>query len=71
MNNTPSIFAKRLRELRTDANLSMNQLAVQLNTSDSTISNWENDINEPTLSNILALANFFEVSTDYLLGVED
>ncbi len=49
----------------------MKQLAVQLNTSDSTISNWENDINEPTLSNILALANFFEVSTDYLLGVED
>lgn len=71
MNNTLSIFAKRLRELRTDANLSMKQLAVQLNTSDSTISNWENDINEPTLSNILALANFFEVSTDYLLGVED
>lgn len=71
MNNTPSIFAKRLRELRTDAGLSMKQLANILKTSDSTVSNWENDINEPKISYLKKIAEYFDVSADYLLGLED
>lgn len=71
MNNTLSIFAKRLRELRTDAGLSMKQLANILKTSDSTVSNWENDINEPKISYLKKIAEYFDVSADYLLGLED
>ena len=66
-----SIFATRLRELRTDKKLSMKNLAKQINTTDTAISNWENDINEPKISYLVSLAKFFNVSTDYLLGLEN
>ena len=65
------IFAQRLRELRQDKHLSMKQLAKELNTTDAAISNWENEINEPKISYLVTIANFFNVSADYLLGLED
>lgn len=65
------VFAKRLRELRTESGLSMKQLAKKLNTTDAAISNWENEINEPKISYLLEIAKFFNVSCDYLLGLED
>ena len=65
------IFAQRLRELRQDKRLSMKQLAKELNTTDAAISNWENEINEPKISYLVSIAQFFNVSADYLLGLED
>lgn len=65
------IFAQRLKELRQEKHLSMKQLAKELNTTDATISNWENEINEPKISYLVAIAQFFNVPTDYLLGLED
>ncbi len=49
----------------------MKQLANILKTSDSTVSNWENDINEPKISYLKKIAEYFDVSADYLLGLED
>lgn len=66
-----SIFAQRLRELRQEQKLSMKKLAQKINTTDGAISNWENDINEPKLSYIIRLAVFFNVTSDYLIGLED
>lgn len=66
-----SIFATRLRELRCEKKLSMKQLAQQINTSDGAISNWENDVNEPKITYVIRLALFFDVTADYLLGLED
>ena len=65
-----SVFAKRLKELREEKELSMMQLASKLGVSDASICKWENDLTEPRANNILAVAHFFEVSTDYLLGLE-
>ena len=65
-----SIFAERLRELRTDKNLSMKQLAKLINVTDAAISNWENDINEPQITYLKIIAEFFGVSADYLIGLE-
>ena len=65
------VFAQRLRELRQDKHLSMKQLAKELNTTDAAISNWENEINEPKISYLIFIAKFFNVSADYLLGLED
>ena len=65
------LFAQRLRELRQERHLSMKQLAKELNTTDAAISNWENEINEPKISYLLSIAQYFNVSTDYLLGLED
>ena len=65
------VFSQRLRELRQDKNLSMKQLAKELNITDAAISNWENEINEPKISYLKAIALYFDVSSDYLLGLED
>ena len=66
------IFAERLRELRIENKLSMKVLTKKIDTTDATISNWENEINEPKISSYLkSIALFFGVSADYLLGIED
>lgn len=64
-------FAKRLKELRIEKGVSQVRLAKFINVSQSMITRWESDECEPTASNIAAIANFFEVSADYLLGRED
>ena len=66
-----SIFSQRLRELRQEKKLSMKQLAKELNTTDAAVSNWENDVNEPKISYLVSIAKFFDVTADYLLGLED
>ncbi len=66
-----STFSMRLRELRTDKQMSMKQLAVAIGTTDAAISNWENGINEPKISYVIRLCEFFNVSADYLLGIEN
>lgn len=54
------VFAQRLRELRIEKGLSMKELAKKLNTTDAAISNWENEINEPKISYLKTIANFFQ-----------
>ena len=66
-----STFSMRLRERRTDKQMSMKQLAVAIGTTDAAISNWENGINEPKISYVIRLCEFFNVSADYLLGIEN
>ncbi|WP_244863657.1 helix-turn-helix domain-containing protein [Paenibacillus cisolokensis] len=46
------------------------QLAAKLNVAKSTISQYENNINEPDLQMLVQMANLFNVSVDYLLGRE-
>lgn len=64
-------FSKRLLELRTEKGISQKKLAKILQVSSSNISYWEQNKGEPAASNIVKLAKFFNVSTDYLLGQED
>ncbi len=64
-------FAERLKYLRNEKGIGQVPLANQLGVSKSTISLWENGLREPTLSNIIAIAEFFQVSTDYLTGITD
>ena len=64
-------FSDRLRDLRHENEYSLNFMANELGISSRTLINYENDKVEPTMSKIIALANFFDVSTDYLLGVSD
>ena len=67
----PQVFAERLRELRTEKGVGQNKLAADLGLSNASISYWENEKQEPTASAIVKLASYFDVSTDYLLGVSD
>lgn len=61
-------FSKRLKELRTESKLSTLALAKIIGVSDATISFWENNKTDITSTNLIKLADFFDVSTDYLLG---
>lgn len=63
-------FAERLKELRTDSNLSQAALAKAIGVSQKAIDYWEREINEPKASYIIELAKYFGVSCDYLLGQE-
>ena len=58
----------RLKELRISKGLTQKQLANELNVAHNTISVWENNSSEPDLNMMNKLADFFDVSTDYLLG---
>ena len=64
-------FAYNLKVLRKEKGLSQPELAKQLNVSKGIISFWENEKYEPTASNIILIAKFFEVTIDFLLGIED
>ncbi len=64
-------FSARLKELRTERNLTQKRLAEKLSTTDDCIFFWEKGRSEPSIDEILRLAAFFDVTTDYLLGRVD
>jgi len=66
-----SAFSVRLRELRASKNVTQKQVAESTGLSERGYQNYELGIREPSLDNINKLADFFEVSTDYLLGRTD
>lgn len=57
-----------IKELRTERGLSQAALAREIGVSQKAIDYWERGINEPKASYIVALAEFFGVSSDELLG---
>lgn len=65
------LFSERLKQLRLDANLKQIDLAKALNTTQRRISYFEIGKIEPDLQTLCCIAQFFNVSTDYLLGVKD
>ena len=64
-------FKDRLKELRTEKNLSQMQLSLKTGLSQSAIAKWELGKTEPSASAIICLAKFFNETTDYILGLED
>ena len=65
------IFAERLKELRLEKNLSLEQLAKLIKIGSSSLSRWEKCQADVKGSQLIVLAKFFNVSTDYLLGLEN
>ena len=61
----------RLRELRIKSGLTQNEIAARLNVSGQTILNWENGIYEPKISQLIQLADLFNVTVDYLIEREN
>ncbi|MGG3800639.1 helix-turn-helix domain-containing protein [Metabacillus fastidiosus] len=62
------MFGERLRELRKERKLTMKELGQKFSLAESTISGYENEKRKPDLEMINSFADFFEVSSDYLLG---
>lgn len=67
------IFAKRLRELRLEKKLSQNELSIKLKNKipQPSIAMWELDKREPSFESAVILAQFFNVSLDYLAGLTE
>lgn len=65
------ILSTRLKELRTEKKISLDRLGKLIGVSDTAIMKWEQNKSEPTAVNIVQLATYFNVSADYLLGLED
>jgi len=61
----------RIRELREGRGLQQKDLAIDLGVTQPTISGWESGIKVPSANNTQRLADYFEVSIDYLLGRTD
>jgi transcriptional regulator with XRE-family HTH domain len=57
----------RLKEIRKKKRLSQLKLAMELNMSQNTISRYETGEREPGLNELIKIADYFNVSTDYLL----
>lgn len=66
--NVPLSLGGRIETLRKQNNICQKALASYLHVSISTISNYENDVHEPDLPTLAKLADYFNVSTDYLLN---
>ena len=64
-------LGKRLRELRVEKGLTQKQLAEKLNLNSVTYLHYEKSQREPPLSVLADMAEFFDVSTDFLLGLCD
>ena len=68
---TMNKFSERLKELRTEKNIGQIELATKIEVSRGIISLWENGLREPTLSSLIRISKFFNVSLDYLVGLND
>lgn len=65
------MFGERLRALRERRELTQSELGKVLRVSKQTISNYENGVSAPDQETLGRLADYFGVSTDYLLGRTD
>ena len=64
------VLGEQIKKLREARNLSQVQLAKELNISKQSVSNWENENILPSIEMLMALSNYFSVSTDFLLGLD-
>ena len=63
-------MVERLKKLRTEFNISQQQLADVIGVSQQSINKYENHNVEPDIETLKAMANYFNVSIDYLVGYE-
>lgn len=64
-------FGEKIKDLRKEKNVTQKEMAQALSVTISTLSHWECDYQEPSFKDLAALAEYFDVSTDYLLGVTE
>ncbi len=64
-------FSNNLYKLRKESKVSQQKLAEYVGVSQQSISEWEKGKIEPTLSYLWKIADFFDVSIDFLVGRKD
>lgn len=64
-----SYYTRRIRDIREDNDLTQQQIAEILGTSQTMYARYERGANELPVRHLIRLAEFYHVSTDYLLGL--
>lgn len=64
-------FGERLKKIRASKNVSVSDLAKELNKAESTVRMWETGKNKPDIDTLVNIANYFDCTTDYLLGISN
>ncbi len=62
-------YYERLRDLREDRDMKQKEIADILGTTQQVYSRYENGINELPIHHLIVLSEFYNVSTDYILGL--
>ena len=67
------IFGERLKKLRVNRSMTQDELGLIFSPelSQSTIGTYERGMRQPSLENLVVISKYFNVSTDYLLGISD
>lgn len=67
------VFGERLKQLRINRNMTQDEfgLIFEPPLAQSTVGTYERGVRQPSLENLVVIANYFKVSTDYLLGITD
>lgn len=66
-----NLFAERLNELIINSGKQQNDICKELGIYKQKFSRWKTGFTEPSFDDLIMLAKYFKVSTDYLLGLED
>ena len=64
-------FAERLKKLRLEKHLSQRELGLKIKVSQAAIARWEANLQVPNIDIAIAVAQFFGVSVDYLVGLQN
>lgn len=65
------MFSRRIKELRLEKGLTLKQVSEAIGVTLRAVYNYEAGIREPSFDTLCKLCRFFEVSSDYLLGLSD
>ena len=65
----PLFYVKRIRDLREDHDLTQQQVADYLGTSQTMYARYERGANELPIRHLIALCKYYRVSADYILGL--
>ena len=65
------LFGNRLHALREDNDLTSEEFANIMHITSRALNYYENNMREPSFPLLIRIANYFNVSTDYLLGLTD
>ena len=64
-------FSERLKEIRNERKLTQKEVAKQLNISTTCYAGYEQGYREPDYQTLRKICKYFNVTSDYLLGLED
>ena len=66
-----NIFAHRLKDLRKERYMTLKEVSTELGMPLSSYANYEQGVREPSLETLKLICKFYDVTSDYLIGLSD